>query len=109
METPIKIHDLGVPLFLETPIYVNYEGYMIYVKYLLVIYRSTRPMGKPSTGCDCVSNNEVITGDFGSTFHGLPRIERSLESLWEDGFWSNDFHDRKHDRVFSPPNGGGEK
>ena len=24
MENPIKIHDLGVPLFLETPIYMSH-------------------------------------------------------------------------------------
>ena len=27
MENPIKMDDLGVPLFLETPIYGNFEGF----------------------------------------------------------------------------------
>ena len=37
MENPIKIDDLGVPLFLETPIYyVSFVAMPIHVKYSLL-------------------------------------------------------------------------
>ena len=30
MEIPIKMDDLGVPLFWETPIYLKYSGFVNY-------------------------------------------------------------------------------
>ena len=47
MENPMKIHDLGVPLFLETPIY-------IYIYIILVVsemQKTPRTKKKIATAC----------------------------------------------------------
>ena len=51
MENPIKMDDLGVPLFLETPIYPPYSiPFMVYynsVVFHLIFFYSKQPVRPP--------------------------------------------------------------
>ena len=58
MENPIKMDDLGVALFLETPIYIY-----IYIKLMI----SSFPSGKPTTQAVHVSASPIMRSQAGST------------------------------------------
>ena len=79
MEIPIKIHDLGVPLFLETPIWKSYPHFQPQLWLAKLIDQTDRGTGVGKEGCGAF---DLLVPD--AAFHHV-YIERNCYYPIRDG------------------------
>ena len=73
MEIPIKIHDLGVPLFLETPIYGSYMFNGIFSSDRLILSHIVRDNGHNSVRSPLIYSNAYNRGHYITNLREIPQ------------------------------------